>query len=631
MKKTLLFVLILCACTITAQTAVFAQTSTYARIGLQFHEVIPASEFWESDGLKNSYQGRGLVRFSISDNVEGEFGGGFLLLSGLDYNRSYYRTNIYPLDFRVNWYPLSIDILRPLIVKPYGYLGVGALYYRAVFSPRSTTDPLHPPSIGTEPVVQDGFGAYVPIGLGFEIPLSQRVSIDITGGYNYSFNDNLNYYRFLNEGGSHSDAWYSLGIGLNVAISATAKAVTVAAERDVQFSVRSPKIVPVQRKVRETLPLRNYVFFDEGSTEIPNRYVMLTKDQAASFKEEQLQEAQPKELNRRSRRQLNAYHNILNTIGDRLRRYPGATVSLIGASEKGPDDGRALAESIKQYLVNVFGIDGSRIVTEGRDKPLIPSEQLGGTKELVLLRAEDRRVNIESSSPEMLLPFESRQPDLLKPVQIITVLDEPLDSYVLFTVTGASELLASWSLELRDGTGNVQRFGPFTRDYEHVSGKSILGDRSEGKYQVVMVGQTKSGKMVRKEGSLSLLRKEEPKEEMGLRFSVLYRFDISTSTGGYEKFLVNVVTPLIPEGANVIIHGHTDIIGEQEHNLNLSRDRARDVQNILERALSNAGKQKVTFETYGFGADVQSAPFENDFPEERCYNRTVIINIAPAK
>ncbi len=622
MKKTLFFVLILCICMITARTAVFAQVSdTYPRIGLQYHEVIPATEFWESDGLKNSYQGRGLVRFFISENLEGEFGGGFVLLSGLDYNRMYYRTNIYPMDFRVNWYPVTINILHPLIVKPYGYLGIGALYYRAVFRPASTT---------SEPIVQDGFGGFVPIGLGLEIPLSPRVSLDITGGYNYSFNDNLNYYRFVGENASHSDAWYSIGIGLNVALSATEKAVTVA-ERDVQFSVRSPKIVPVQRKVRETLPLRNYVFFDEGSTEIPNRYVLLTKDQAASFKEEQLQEAQPKELTGRSRRQLNAYHNILNTVGDRLRRYPGATVSLIGASEKGPEDGRALAESIKKYLVNVFGIDGSRIGTEGRDKPLIPSEQPGGTKELGLLRAEDRRVNIESSSPDMLLQFESRQPDLLKPVQIISVQDDPLDSYVLFTVTGASELLASWSLELRDETGNVQHFGPFTRDYEHISGKSILGDRTKSDYKVVMVGQTKSGKMVRKEGSLSLLRKEAPKDESGLRFSVLYRFDISKATSGYEKFLVDVVTPLIPEGSNVIIHGHTDIIGEEEHNLNLSRDRAHDVQNILERALSNAGKQKVSFETYGFGADVHSEPFENDLPEERCYNRTVIIDIVPGK
>jgi hypothetical protein len=37
----------------------------------------------------------------------------------------------------------------------------------------------------------------------------------------------------------------------------------------------------------------------------------------------------------------------------------------------------------------------------------------------------------------------------------------------------------------------------------------------------------------------------------------------------------------------------------------------------------------VTFETYEFGEDLSYAPFENDSPEERFYNRTVIIDIVP--
>jgi hypothetical protein len=37
----------------------------------------------------------------------------------------------------------------------------------------------------------------------------------------------------------------------------------------------------------------------------------------------------------------------------------------------------------------------------------------------------------------------------------------------------------------------------------------------------------------------------------------------------------------------------------------------------------------VTFETYEFGEDLTYAPLENDSPEERFYNRTVIIDIVP--
>ncbi len=33
----------------------------------------------------------------------------------------------------------------------------------------------------------------------------------------------------------------------------------------------------------------------------------------------------------------------------------------------------------------------------------------------------------------------------------------------------------------------------------------------------------------------------------------------------------------------------------------------------------------------GYGEDIANAPFENNLPEERFYNRTVIIDIIPAK
>jgi outer membrane protein OmpA-like peptidoglycan-associated protein len=304
-------------------------------------------------------------------------------------------------------------------------------------------------------------------------------------------------------------------------------------------------------------------------------------------------------------------------------------VSLIGASGKGPEDGRALAESIKRYLVSVFGIDGFGITTEGRDKPKIPSEQLGGTRELSLLLAEDRRVDIESQSPKLLLEIGG-PPDVLKPVQIAAVQEDPLDSHVIFYVTGARESLTSWSLEITDELGNFRRFGPSTREWESIPGKYILGNRTNGDYKFVMLGQTKSGHAVRKECPvIHLVRLDEPKPQ-GLRFSILFRFDRSDMIAMYEKFLTEKVTPLIPDSGVVIIHGHTDIIGDEEYNNSLSNNRAWDVQRILERETSNAGKLGVKFETYGFGSDIRFAPFENNLPEERFYNRTVIIDIVPA-
>ena len=363
------------------------------------------------------------------------------------------------------------------------------------------------------------------------------------------------------------------------------------------------------------------MFFNEGSTEIPTRYVKLSKEQAVSFKEASFQEPEPKDAEGRSDRQLTVYHNILNIVGDRMRKNPSITITLIGASAgKGPEIGKAEAESVKAYLVNVFGISEDRIATEGRDQPIIPSEQPGGKTDLVLLRDGDRRVDIVSNSPELLVPLQIRA------VQV-----NPLDSRIVFKAKASEkESMESWSIDVTDDKGKVQHFGPYTKEQESISANAILGDRTSGKYKIVMSGKTKDGKQIRKESSINLERNVEPKEEV-VRFSVLFDFDKSKTVSTYEKFLIDVVAPSIKDSSTVIIHGHSDIIGDDDYNANLSTDRALEAQRILKQALANSGKNGVKYEVYGLGADEDFAPFANKLPEERFYNRTVIIDVVPNK
>lgn len=146
------------------------------------------------------------------------------------------------------------------------------------------------------------------------------------------------------------------------------------AEPEVVFTVHSPKNIPVERRVRETFPLRNYVFFDIGSTQVPERYVLLRKDQVSDFKEDQLEVFAPKHLSGRSERGMVVYYNVLNILGDRMGKNPDATITLVGSSESGPEDARILAETVSTYLTDIFGVNASRITTEGRDKPKLPSE-----------------------------------------------------------------------------------------------------------------------------------------------------------------------------------------------------------------------------------------------------------------
>lgn len=467
------------------------------------------------------------------------------------------------------------------------------------------------------------------VGMGYDIPVS-----DANSTTKFVISPFVSYHPYFGQDVRNIESWSVSTVRAGIALKfgkgkkiPAAETATVAPIADVNFMVRSPKTVPTKRMVSETLPLLNYVFFDEGSTALPGRYIVLSKDQAANFKEAQLQTAQEANSTGRSARQLNVYYNILNIIGDRMRANPDASITLSGASLKGAAEGRSFATGIQQYLTDVFGIDASRIATNGRTKPMLPSEQPGGTKELDLLRAGDRRVDIISSSPALMMEVGG---GMMRPIQISATQTDPLDSHVVFNVDKAADVLTSWTVAVTDNSGTTQQYGPYTRNQASVAGKTILGSNKSGDYKVVMLGTAKNGSIIRKEGAVHL-ESQDDNVSTGLRYSILFNFNKAKTAETYQDFLNTVVVPLITDGATVIIHGHTDVIGTEDYNYKLSQNRAKQAQQIIQAALARAGKNNVTFETYGFGEAADRSPFDNGTPEERFYNRTVIIDIITAK
>jgi outer membrane protein OmpA-like peptidoglycan-associated protein len=408
-------------------------------------------------------------------------------------------------------------------------------------------------------------------------------------------------------------------------------AALVLTEPAIKFMVVAPRAIPVGRSVREVFPIRNYVFFDLGSTQIPDRYVLITKNQVKDFREDQVEMFTPKNKSGRSERQMIVYYNILNILGDRMIKNPSVAIKLVGSTELGPEDGRLMAETVKTYLVDVFGIASSRITTEGRLNPKIPSEQPGGTSELDLLRAGDRRVSIESTSPVLLMEFQSGPYAPLKPIEILSMDEAPFESNVFLTVAGSKQAFISWSIEVIDNNGAVQNFGPYTAERVNIPGKQILGSRPEGKYKVIMTGQAKNGMIVKRDTTVNMVLWTPPKNEEVMRFSVIYEFDDSKAIKIYERYLTDVVMLKIPAGGTVILHGYTDIIGDEDYNQKLALARANDVRTILENGLAKSGRTDVKFEVYAFGEDEKLSPFDNRYPEERFYNRTVIIDVVPKK
>ncbi len=390
------------------------------------------------------------------------------------------------------------------------------------------------------------------------------------------------------------------------------------------FTVRAPNVVTESRRLNETFPMRNYVFFDAGSTELPERYKRAASGD--SFSEGQLVKPAPETGNNdamamRSRRQMEVYYNVINVFADRLRNNPSATVKLTGSANGDAGTGKKMAESVKNYMVSTFAIDGSRITTQASAMPAHRSgsgSSQGEDKKLI--EAENYRVEIEG------------QPDdIMRPVTINSIQEEPIDNDIVVSIPERDDV-AYWNVEVTDRDGNKRTFGPYGKStVARIDSKDLLGSAREGRYTSKIILTTKSNKTVESpEREFRLVRADADEEQTGTRYSILFEFDDSKTVQTYENFLVNTVVPAIPNGASVIIHGHTDVTGDPDYNTKLSQRRSDEVQKILTRELTKAGKT-VTFDTYGFGEDERRSPFNNTMPEQRYYNRTVVIEIVPTR
>jgi outer membrane protein OmpA-like peptidoglycan-associated protein len=390
----------------------------------------------------------------------------------------------------------------------------------------------------------------------------------------------------------------------------------------IAFNLRRPPVITTSRRVQETFPMRNYIFFDAGSTDLPGRYQKLSSSDADAFREEQLLRSDVatgggNADQMRSRHQMEVYYNILNVIGDRMRRNPSAMMSLSGAANGDQAAGKTMADNVKNYLTRTFGIDASRIKTEGVKMPSNKSgsgNATGDDKKMV--DNENYRVSIEGPN------------EILEPVRIISRAEELLDNDVVITIPTDSDI-DSWRVII-EGDDSPRTFGPYRNTYTaRINGKDLLGDRDVSRFQARVEITRRSGKVARSpQQEFRLVRADDEEQGMSNRYSILFEFDESKTVQTYQKFLTETVAPNIEDGSTVIIHGHTDVIGDPEYNIKLAQRRSEEAQTVLKKALDAAGKS-VTFDTYGFGENEARAPFNNNLPEQRYYNRTVVIEVIP--
>ncbi len=402
----------------------------------------------------------------------------------------------------------------------------------------------------------------------------------------------------------------------------------VIAEPPVAFSVRPP-ILEERRITNEMLPLRNHVFFDDGMTEIPDRYVLLSPAEAENFTEEGLDDFILVDRHRRGESQMYIYYNILNILGDRMRKHPNTSIVLSGTSAgRGEAVGLLQANTIRDYLVHAFGINPARITTQGHDWPEIRSYNYPDQDHAKLRRDSDRRVEISSTNAELIMTRGRQASGAPRPVRFSRSDEGAYDRHVVFTLSGAKQHMEYWHVELTGPGGERLEYGPFHKEQGSVTGHEVLAESSTGRHYVRMYGLSKDSLAIERDTTI-YINPLEVKDNHTFRFSMLYDFGRSETPAGYHDFLVEHVAPMVPDNARVIVHGHTDILGDPAFNRSLSLQRARDSRMVIQRALDEMGVKGISFEVNGYGGMPAMSPFPNEFPEEAAYNRTVIIDIVP--
>lgn len=377
------------------------------------------------------------------------------------------------------------------------------------------------------------------------------------------------------------------------------------------------EITIIEERSLDVVPLLPYVFFAANSSELQPRYHRLADAETQSFDESNLQDST-----------LGIYHNVLNIIGNRMRKYPTATITITGCREPLDDTSNDVslaperAATVRQYLVSAWKIDPSRIRTESRVLPqAISNRQVNDGRE------ENRRAEIASDDARILAPVQREyvQQDI-QPAAIVLV------PKVQF-----GESIAGWNSSLndeqskllwtQDGTG-----APVDDLVWNIDKKTLAGQmkfvRNTTTLTALLTTRDDDGSMLsasREVPVRKIIRGRRFNGEV-VRDSVLERyalmfFDFDTPRiSDFNTQVMQLIQSRMRTNSAVRITGLTDRIGSEEYNKTLSLQRSQAIaQGIRARIVPEV------LTTTGAG---ELLIYNNDLPEGRFYNRTVIVEIA---
>jgi outer membrane protein OmpA-like peptidoglycan-associated protein len=370
----------------------------------------------------------------------------------------------------------------------------------------------------------------------------------------------------------------------------------------------------VQLKVEEFLasrlrPLLNYVFFDEGSSTLPDRYTRLTPEEVQGFRVEKLYNYET----------LPTYYHLLNIIGRRLIENPESKITIIGCnSDEGKERGKkdlskARAVTVHDYFRAVWNIADDRMRVEARNLPEKPSF-VKDTDGIV----ENRRAEIYSDDWNIVQPVFTR--DTIRKVT---------PGILRFHPSVKSEAgIENWTLAISQdgkmmkeisGSGSV----PPTVDWDLAQNVEQLRQNTSPLSYKLRVTDHEGNALATESGSVPLdqqtvekKRSERIKDKEVDRYSlILFDFD-RAELGTSNKRISEYIREHSAQDATVSITGYTDRMGDDEHNQHLSEARANETAKLLKLRTTDVK-----------GVGEKELLFDNNIPEGRFYCRTVNIEV----
>lgn len=353
-------------------------------------------------------------------------------------------------------------------------------------------------------------------------------------------------------------------------------------------------------------PLLTFVFFDVGASDIPARYTKLTSDATSRFSSSEL----------RSAGTLDIYRTMLNIVGERMRRNPGATLTLTGcnmdvAAEKGDVKlSHSRAESVRDYLAGVWAIAPGRLKTDAVGLPARKSNTTTADGQ-----AENRRVEIASSDPSILDVVIIDDTSRVTSVPVIRL--RP-------TITSAHGV-AEWEMRVSQRGRVLKRFRGSGDAPEFVDWDLTNDDAEIPQFdEPISIALEATGGDARRTNcamalstQITTVQQKRDRKERDFtidRYNLILFYVGDAGISPQNQRVVDLVKSRLKPSSQLTIEGFADRSGNPESNRRLSANRATTTAQALSRTDAT---------TRGVGEDRLLHP--NDTPEGRFYCRTVQI------